>query len=490
MGNIVSDMLGDGSNSSSDAANAASAAQSAIAQAQWKNYLNTYQPVATGIASMFGVTPSTAADAAAAAKVQAAAQQNIAYQEGLVGADAARQGAAAIAANNRQMMSYGINPEDARFAGANRQATMGAAENTIDAENMIPGEERQQEMNFVNMGSSIPAQVSNMYGQAASSALGAGSLMNQTFNSQMKALPTLASAGSALISALATTAAAAADGGEIHAPPGPPNRDTGIITIRDGEYVLPPNTVRAIGGVRALDDLVERTNGRRPLPKYAIPAPRWLLEHVPGHADDGGLIDTSDDAGGGFDLSSQDDTGDTGFMEPSDNPMGFYGATGDNSGYSGGLNYLNESDTPNITDDYPATDQSENGDAESDSQSATDGYANLSQATGCTGQQTNDGNGKIKNPVVRAVKSVLDAIANAKQEAGSLSSVVSPSMASVASAHTQPLTAMPQEGGSSVNRAYDNIQFPPPIPDARWNVRHSAWAAPTASWNTIANASS
>ncbi len=48
------------------------------------------------------------------------------------------------------------------------------------------------------------------------------------------------------------------------APHGPPNRDTGVIGIQRGSYVLPAETVRAAGGARVLDDFVERTTGRRP----------------------------------------------------------------------------------------------------------------------------------------------------------------------------------------------------------------------------------
>ncbi len=86
-------------------------------------------------------------------------------------------------------------------------------------------------------------------------------------------------------------------GGLVKAPPGPPTRDTGMINVRhNGGYVLPAQTVRAVGGVRVLNDLVQRTTGRRPVPIRAIPIPRGLVGFAPGYVDGGDL--------GGSDFSS------------------------------------------------------------------------------------------------------------------------------------------------------------------------------------------
>ncbi len=79
----------------------------------------------------------------------------------------------------------------------------------------------------------------------------------------------------------------ALEGGLVKAPPGPAHRDTGVIAIQKGSYVFPPETVRALGGAKVLDDFVERTTGQRPPVHQALPAADGLLGLVPGF-DDGG----------------------------------------------------------------------------------------------------------------------------------------------------------------------------------------------------------
>ena len=85
-------------------------------------------------------------------------------------------------------------------------------------------------------------------------------------------------------------------GGLVKAPHGPPHRDTGVIGIQRGSYVLPAETVRALGGAEALDAFVLRTTGRRPTVHQAIPAPRAILAFLPGY-DDGGGFDIGADIG-------------------------------------------------------------------------------------------------------------------------------------------------------------------------------------------------
>ena len=85
-------------------------------------------------------------------------------------------------------------------------------------------------------------------------------------------------------------------GGLVKAPPGPPDRDTGVLRIPMDGYVLPTETVRALGGAQVLDTLVEKTTGQRPTVLRAMAAPRGLIGRVPGY-DDGGSLGAQSDAG-------------------------------------------------------------------------------------------------------------------------------------------------------------------------------------------------
>ena len=98
-------------------------------------------------------------------------------------------------------------------------------------------------------------------------------------------------------------------GGLVTAPPGPPNQDTGVIRASLGEYVLPAETVRALGGAAALDALVQKTSGQPASRETAAPTSSDLLKRFPGF-DDGGFV--GGDGGGFSDAGSFLDAGDDG----------------------------------------------------------------------------------------------------------------------------------------------------------------------------------
>ncbi len=246
-----------------------------LASQVYGNYQNNFLPIQTAIASQYGIIPQNAAQAQQAAMVNAATQQQIQALQSRAAANAAQHGTAATESANRQMMAYGVNPNDARFAGINRAAATNQAIGTINAMNQVPGAVRQQEMGFLNSGNNLVGQAVSAYGAASNAYNAAGRLAQQNYQDQSNILGDVATVVSAFFS----------EGGYVHAPPGPSGRDTGAINISDGEYVLPTATVRAVGGMRVLDDLVEKTTGRRPSQKYAVPAPLGLLGFlIPGYA--------------------------------------------------------------------------------------------------------------------------------------------------------------------------------------------------------------
>ncbi len=277
----------------SDAADAISANAdnvSGIGSNLYNKWDSIYSPLATSIASQYGITPTDPAAAKQAAAINSATQQQIEGLQGQVAAGAAEQWNAATDANNRKMMAYGVNPNDARFVGANRAAAMGETVGAINAENQVPGTVRNQELTFLNSGSPLVGQALNAYNIANSGYNSAGQLDHLDDSNSAK----IAGAAGSMLYALAF----AYGGGHVHAPPGPPNKDTGMIGIRDGEYVLPTESVIAAGGSKALDDFVERTYGHRPGERYAIPvAPGLVQKYLKGYFDGGLVSDLGSDDG-------------------------------------------------------------------------------------------------------------------------------------------------------------------------------------------------
>ena len=286
----VANLLLGGGGPSTGGMDANAQAQSQIAQNLYKDWSSTFRPLSTAIGSQYGITPSSPADAQAAANVNAATQQKIQQQQAMAQAGAAQSTDAATEAANRKMMAFGVNPNDARFAGANRASALGGAVAAINAENQVPQQVQQQEMSFMNLGSPLIGQSVGSFSSANAGYGAEASIQQQQYANQQQ---TLANFGAGLGSAQGnkpfgsgfmswwngsggsntpiTAGTPNFDGGYINAPPGPSDKDTGHINIKNGEYVLPSETVKAMGGAEMLNDLVERTTGVRPARKTAIP---------------------------------------------------------------------------------------------------------------------------------------------------------------------------------------------------------------------------
>jgi hypothetical protein len=215
------------------------------------------------------------------------------------------------------MAKYGINPNSARFAAINAQLGQGeaAARAGVATKSRIAAEEMGRARLYdaaalgrglasnataaagtaVGAGSAAgssfqaPAeymsksygQTGNMLGGASSSFGTAGNIYGQEFNSRMGAYESQQQGKSALLGAAGTAAGMyfgspaggamikglfAADGGKIKrlgrgkvSGPGGPVDDKIPAMLSDGEYVLPADTVKAIG-VKKLDKLVKKTH--------------------------------------------------------------------------------------------------------------------------------------------------------------------------------------------------------------------------------------
>jgi hypothetical protein len=211
------------------------------------------------------------------------------------------------------MAKYGINPNSARFAAINAQLGQGeaAARAGVATKSRIAAEEMGRARLYdaaalgrglasnataaagtavgagTAAGSSFQApaeymsksygQTGNMLGGASSSFGTAGNIYGQEFNARMGAYESQQASKAATMSAIGQGAGMwagggfkmpfAADGGKIKrlgrggkvSGPGGPVDDKIPAMLSDGEYVLPADTVKAIG-VKKLDKLVKKTH--------------------------------------------------------------------------------------------------------------------------------------------------------------------------------------------------------------------------------------
>jgi hypothetical protein len=204
------------------------------------------------------------------------------------------------------MAKYGINPNSARFAAINAQLGQGeaAARAGVATKSRIAAEEmgRARLYDAAALGRNLAAnttaaagtavsagtsaggsytapsefmsksygQTGQMLGGAASSFGTAGNIYGQEFNARMQGYGAQQASKAAMYGALGTAggmAYAAADGGSIKrlgrggkvSGPGGPVDDMIPAMLSDGEYVIPADTVKAIG-VKKLDKLVKATH--------------------------------------------------------------------------------------------------------------------------------------------------------------------------------------------------------------------------------------
>jgi hypothetical protein len=207
------------------------------------------------------------------------------------------------------MAKYGINPNSARFAAINAQLGQGeaAARAGVATKSRIAAEEmgRARLYDAAALGRNLAAnttaaagtaaaagtsaggsytapsefmsksygQTGQMLGGAASSFGTAGNIYGQEFNARMQGYGAQQASEAAMYGALGTAGGMAyakgnADGGSIKrlgrrggkvSGPGGPVDDMIPAMLSDGEYVIPADTVKAIG-VKKLDKLVKATH--------------------------------------------------------------------------------------------------------------------------------------------------------------------------------------------------------------------------------------